>query len=91
MTIPTLEQEFKKEVTAHKCRILKTRLVEYHRALDGGMGNGVNIPYFMDYYSPECKADRDLIKLILLNDGLKEFDRLYELAYTELANRGELA
>ena len=88
MTIPTLEQEFKKEVAAHKCRILKTRLIEYHRALDGGT---INIPYFLDYYSPECKADRDLIKLILLNDGLKEFDRLYELAYTELANRGELA
>lgn len=31
----TLEEEFKKEVAAHKCRVLKAKLIEYHRAIDG--------------------------------------------------------
>lgn len=43
----------------------------------------------MDYYSPESKANRDILMLVLLNDGLKEYDRLYELAYQDLAQRGE--
>lgn len=84
----TLEEEFKKEVAAHKCRVLKAKLIEYHRTIDG-VSDGVNIPYFMDYYSPESKANRDILMLVLLNDGLKEYDRLYELAYQDFAKRGE--
>ena len=77
----TLEQEFEKFKAIHKYSILKARIMNYYSDLQD---TGVNIPYFLREDTPEKLAERDL-KELLTKRGIKEFDRLYELAYQEVS------
>ena len=49
--------------------------------------NTVNIPDFLRDDSPEKLADRELKRLVMNPDGLGEFNRLYELAYKDVAEK----
>lgn len=81
--MPTLEQEFEEYKALHKYAILKAKITQYYRDLESEQ---INIPDFQRIgQRPEDLADRDLKALILRNDNLQEFNRLYELAYNDLS------
>lgn len=75
-----LEQEFEQFKALHKYAILKAKIMDYYRTI---RQNEVNIPEFMDDFAPERLADIELRKLVLSDMG--KFNRLYEIAYEELA------
>ena len=76
-----LEQEFEQYKALHKYAILKARIMQYFIDLEA---NQVDIPVFMRT-NPEQKADIELRRLASQKDNLEEFNRLYELAYADLA------
>ncbi len=76
-----LEQEFEQYKALHKYAILKARIMQYFIDLEA---NQVDIPVFMRN-NPEQKADIELRRLASKKDNFKEFNRLYELAYADLA------
>lgn len=75
-----LEAEFEEIKALHKYAILKARIINYYETSQQGE---VNMPDFMRDDTPEKLADRDL-KNLVLND-INKFNRLYELAYKEIA------
>lgn len=78
-----LEQEFKQYKAVHKYMILKCKIMQYYKDLEA---DKVTVPDFQRIGErPEDLADRDLKALILRDDNLQEFNRLYELAYQDLA------
>ena len=78
-----LEAEFEEMKALHKYAILKGKLVKYYQDLEV---NQVLVPDFQRLHeTPEALADRDLRCLVLRRDNLQEFNRLYELAYQEMA------
>lgn len=77
----TLEEEFEEFKALHKYSVLKAKIVMYYADLQD---TGVNIPYFLREDTPEKLAERDL-KELLTKRGIKEFNRLYELAYQEVS------
>ena len=78
-----LEQEFEEFKALHKYAVLKGKLIKYYQDLEE---NQVLIPDFMRLHeTPEALADRALKCLVLRRDNLQEFNRLYELAYKEIA------
>lgn len=88
MFIKTLEREFEEFKALHKYSILKAKLTQYFSDLEA---NEVNIPDFLRIgQRPEDKADIALRHLLSVPGGFKEFNRLYEIAYQELAERYEI-
>ena len=77
-----LEEEFAEYAALHKYSVVFAMAKKYYIDLQE---TGVNIPDFMRDDSPDELARRDLIKLITAPDGGKEFNRLYELAWEEVA------
>ena len=77
-----LETEFEQYKALHKYTILKAKIMQYYMDLEAA---GVNIPCFMQNDNFSKRADRDIKNLILLPDGGKKFNELYELAYKEIA------
>ena len=78
-----LEQEFEEYKALHKFAILKSKIMQYYRDLEV---NQVLVPDFQrQHETPEALADRDLRCLVLRKDNLQEFNRLYEIAYQEMA------
>lgn len=78
-----LEAEFEEMKALHKYAILKGKLIRYYQDLEE---NQVLVPDFMRIHeTPEALADRALKCLVLRRDNLEEFNRLYELAYQEIA------
>lgn len=78
-----LEQEFEEFKALHKYAVLKGKLMKYYQDLEV---NQVLVPDFQrQQETPEALADRDLKCLILRKDNLQEFNRLYEIAYQEIA------
>ena len=78
-----LEREFEEYKALHKFAILKCKIMQYYRDLEE---NQVLVPDFQrSHETPEALADRDLRCLVLRKDNLQEFNRLYELAYQEIA------
>ena len=78
----TLETEFEEFKALHKYSILFARIKKYYADLQG---TGVTIPDFMRDDSPDALAKRDLRNLLTRDDKFKEFNRLYELAWEEVA------
>lgn len=79
----TLELEFEEYKAIHKYSILKARIIQYYRDIEA---NTVTVPDFQRRgQTPEDLADRDLRLMLASPEGLKEFNRLYELAYQDLA------
>lgn len=78
-----LEREFEEYKALHKFAILKCKMLKYYQDLEEGQ---VLIPDFMrSDETPAALADKALRALILRDDKLEKFNRLYELAYQELA------
>lgn len=78
-----LEAEFEEYKALHKYAVLKCKLVKYYQDLEQGQ---VLVPDFLRLHeTPEALADRALKCLVLRRDNLQEFNRLYELAYQEIA------
>ena len=69
----------------HKYKVLKVRIMKYYQDLQNT--GCVNIPDFLRDDSPEKLADRELRRLVMNPDGLGEFNRLYELAYKDVAEK----
>ena len=69
----------------HKYKVLKVKIMKYYQDLQDT--NTVNIPDFLRDDSPEKLADRELRRLVMNPDGLGEFNRLYELAYKDVAEK----
>ena len=82
-----LLNELSKRKALHRYGVLKARIMKYYQDLEGT--GCVNIPDFLRDDSPEKLADRELKRLVMNPDGLNEFNRLYELAYKEVAERLE--
>ncbi len=83
--VPTLEQEFEKYKAKHKLRILRTKILQYFKDIEDGQ---INVPDFMRIgQRPEDLADKALKELILHDNNLAMFNRLYEIAYNELSER----
>lgn len=80
----TLEAEFEQYKALHKYVILKAKIMQYYKDLEA---DSINIPCFMRDDSPSKRADKDIRNLILLPDGGKKFNELYEKAYYELAEK----
>lgn len=78
----TLEQEFEEYKALHKYSILKARIMQYYADLEG---TGVNIPDFLRDDTPEKLADRDLQELLSTCSGIEKFNKLYEMAWQEIA------
>lgn len=79
----TLEQKFEQYKAVHKYVVLKCKIIQYYKALEA---NTVTVPDFQRRgQTPEDLADRDLRLMLASPEGLKEFNRLYELAYQDLA------
>ena len=77
----TLESEFEEFKAIHKIAILKAKIIMYYKHLEV---NQVNVPDFMrKFETPEAKADY-MIKRLVMRD-MREFNRLYEIAYKEIA------
>ena len=76
----SLEDECMQRIALHKYAILKAKIMDYYRTIRQGE---VNIPEFMDDFAPERLADIELRKLVL--SDMDKFNRLYEVAYEELA------
>lgn len=82
-----LLNELSTRTALHKYSVLKARIMKYYQDLqDTGC---VNIPDFLRDDSPEKLADRELRRLVMNPDGLGEFNRLYELAYKDVAEKVE--
>ena len=79
----SLEAEFETYKALHKYSILFAVIKKYYIDLQG---TGVNIPDFLRDDAPELLAKRDLKNLLARPDGGFEFNRLYELAWRELAH-----
>ena len=78
-----LLDEFEQFKALHKYAILKAKAVQYYRDFEE---NSVTIPDFMRQgQTPEDLADIQIKNLLTLSDGGVTFNRLYELAYNELA------
>lgn len=87
MFIETLESEFEKYKAVHKYTVLKAKLIQYFSDLEDDQ---VNVPDFMRIgQRPEDKADAELRRLLCTPGGFREFNRLYEIAYEDLAQKGE--
>ena len=71
----------------HKYKVLKVRIMKYYQDLQDT--NTVNIPDFLRDDSPEKFADRELKRLVMNPNGLGEFNRLYEIAYKDIAKKVE--
>ena len=78
----TLEEEFEEFKALHKYSVLKAKIVMYYADLQD---TGVNISYFLREDTPDKLADRDLKTLLSSKRGFEEFNRLYEIAWKELA------
>ena len=79
----SLEREFEEFKALHKFAILKAKITQYYRDLEDGQ---VLVPDFLRIgQMPEDLAERDIKALVLKNDNLAEFNRLYEIAYQDLA------
>lgn len=79
----TLEQEFEQYKAVHKYAVLKCKIIRYYKDLEA---DKVTVPDFQRIGErPEDLADRDLRLMLSSPDGLKEFNRLYEMAYQDLA------
>lgn len=80
----TLEEEFEEFKAKHKYKVLKVMILRYYESLLGaGCLNVSNINTL------EKLADSDIISLLLKNDNLIRFNKLYEIAYNELAEEIE--
>ena len=78
----TPEEEFKARKALHKYSVLMARMMKYYADLQG---TGTNIPAFMRDDTPEALAKRDIQKLLIRSDGGEKFNRLYEMAWEEIA------
>lgn len=79
----SLEREFEEFKALHKFAILKAKITQYYRDLEDGQ---VLVPDFLRTgQRPEDLAERDIKALVLKKDNLAEFNRLYEIAYQDLA------
>ena len=82
-----LLNELSTRTALHKYSVLKAKIIKYYQDLeDTGC---VNIPDFLRDDSPEKLADRELKRLIMNPNGLGEFNRLYEIAYKDVAEKVE--
>lgn len=77
-----LEQEFEEYKAAHKYSILKAKIMNYYADLQD---TGINIPDFLREDTPEKLADRDLQELLSTCSGIEKFNKLYEMAWQEIA------
>jgi hypothetical protein len=77
-----LEEEFEITKARHKYSVLKARIMQYYMDLEQGQ---INLPNFMREDNPEKLADRDIRNLLLLSDGGKKFNELYEHAWHDVA------
>lgn len=77
-----LEQEFRQYAHSHKVVMLKAKILDYYQTLEQGQ---VNLPSFMRDDTPEIKTEKEIHRLLNLGDNLEQFNKLYELAYQELA------
>lgn len=78
----TLEREFEEYKALHKYAVLKAKVMDYYNTLEQSQ---VNLPNFMRDDNAEKLADRELRRLVLLDDNLATFNRLYERAWEEIA------
>ena len=79
-----LEKEFNARKLAHVFTILKAKLIDYYQTLEQ---TEVNFMDFLRDDTPEKKAQQ--MVEYLYNNCRKDFWQLYEVAYNELATRGE--
>lgn len=82
-----LLNELSTRTAIHKYSVLKARIMKYYQDLEST--GCVNIPNFLRDDSPEKLADRELRRLVMNPKGLGEFNRLYELAYKDVAEKME--
>lgn len=80
----TIEREFEKFKALHKYVILKAKIMQYFNDLE------VDLPQIPDFMrrgqTPEDKANIELQNLLMLPDGGKLFNELYETAWAEMAD-----
>ena len=79
--------EMSERFALHRYSVLKARIMKYYQDLEGT--GCVNIPDFLRDDTPEKLADRELKRLVMNPNGLGEFNRLYELAYKDVAEKVE--
>ena len=78
-----LEQEFEYYKGLHKYVILKAKATQYYKDLEE---DSPTIPDFLRHgQTPEDLADAQIRNLLCIPDGGETFNRLYEIAYKELA------
>lgn len=81
----SLEKEFSQYKVAHIVAILKVMLIRYYEVV---LANTVQLPSFMGGDTPESCADREIENLY--NTDIHKFMDLYEQAYQELVEMGEI-
>lgn len=80
----TIETEFEKFKALHKYVILKAKIMQYFSDLEADLPQ---IPDFMRCgQTPEDKANIELKRLLMLPDGGRLFNQLYEVAWEEMAD-----
>ena len=75
-----LADEFEQYKAQHKYSVLMAKMIDYYATI---MENELQIPDFMDDDTPEKRAEKDIRNLY--NRDKNEFNRLYEVAWAEIA------
>ena len=77
-----LENEFEERKALHKYSVLMAKMISYYETI---MANEIQIPFFMTDDTPETRAEKAVRDVF--NRDKNEFNRLYELAWQEIAEK----